>query len=253
MCTVTIHHGENRLLVTMNRDEMLARGREKPPAVYSADDGPDWVAPIDSDAGGTWMGANDQGVVCCLLNAYLPEDAKGPLVQRSKLSRGLIIPEALKQGGYEQITDWTRSAFDPAPYSAFWLLILSKDAGVRILWHKDHGLEEWPINGSWTMITSALFFMEEVREYREQKFAEWLEDEAPMAGHLPSFHLIQEPGKEDWAPLVQRDWASTRSITQAVIGPDDRALEMRHWRHPTIHGGLPSSSVTLPLAHHAER
>lgn len=248
MCTVTIHRDAASLLVTMNRDEMIARGPEEPPRVFAGKKGaPDWVAPIDTQAAGTWMGANAHGVVACLLNAYLPEDAEGPLPPPGDVSRGSIIPQVLARGPFDSMGPWLREEFDPRLYAPFTLLLMGKGGAMKFRWHRLHGLEEWELDVGWTMVTSALFYMEEIRQFREERFKEWRREGQSMAHLLPTFNLLQVPGREDWSPLVRRDWSGTRSITQVSLGPEDDALEMRYWPDPRPEGGAPGSAVSLPL------
>lgn len=244
MCTVTIHAQPQSLLVTMNRDEMRSRGPESPPEVF---DGL-WMAPLDSDAGGTWIGANRYGVTACLLNGYMPEDAHDPHLAPGRKSRGLIVPSALRQGSFESILKWIENDFDPEDYASFVLLLLSTDKMKKFRWHKAHGLEQWDLHGEWNMVTSALFYMEEVRQFREEKFQEWVANGRAMRGALPAFNILMAPGHEDWSPLVSREWSATRSITQVEVGIEAANVVMRYWPEPETDPDNMHAPLTLPLA-----
>ncbi len=63
MCTVTVNQDDAGFLVTMNRDEARSRGSEVSPKHHQPANTPDWLAPLDSDTGGTWMGVNEFGTV----------------------------------------------------------------------------------------------------------------------------------------------------------------------------------------------
>jgi uncharacterized protein with NRDE domain len=52
----------------MNRDDLADRPEAAPAEWPSAK--PAFVAPKDLQAGGTWIGVNDHGVIACLLNRY---------------------------------------------------------------------------------------------------------------------------------------------------------------------------------------
>jgi uncharacterized protein with NRDE domain len=87
MCTLTLLRASDRCLITMNRDDLIARP-ESPPKLDGAH-GAHMIAPLDLKAGGTWIGLNRHGLVACLLNRY---DQAAP---SDGLSRGVIVPEAL--------------------------------------------------------------------------------------------------------------------------------------------------------------
>lgn len=96
MCTVTVlprallscHASEDQLLlrVVCNRDELTTRAPALPPTSWTA--GPRRVLmPIDPLSGGTWIAANDAGLVFVLLDANDGASASAGVV-----SRGAIIP-----------------------------------------------------------------------------------------------------------------------------------------------------------------
>lgn len=96
MCTVTalsrhllaadVSRGRLLLRVVCNRDELLTRAPALPPTLWAA--GTRRVLmPIDPTSGGTWIAANDAGLVFALLNA---NDEVSP--PANTVSRGTIIP-----------------------------------------------------------------------------------------------------------------------------------------------------------------
>jgi hypothetical protein len=96
MCTVTAlprsllssDVSPNRLLlrVVCNRDELTTRAPALPPTLWPAG-ARRAVMPIDPCGGGTWIAANDAGLVFVLLNAHTGTPARAGAV-----SRGTIIP-----------------------------------------------------------------------------------------------------------------------------------------------------------------
>jgi transport and Golgi organization protein 2 len=96
MCTVTVlprsllssdaSDDQVLLRVLCNRDELLTRAPALPPTLWTA--GPRRaLMPIDPQSGGTWIAANDTGLVFVLLNAN--DRASAPI---GAVSRGTIIP-----------------------------------------------------------------------------------------------------------------------------------------------------------------
>lgn len=245
MCTVTILRTPGRTLVTMNRDEAFARAPEYPPAVLRARDGLEWVAPRDGERGGTWMGANNAGLIACLLNAYQPGESLLPDTSGQFRSRGEIIPALLERGPVDAALAWLLDEFDPALYPSFTLLAVAGAVARKIAWLRQDRIEIGPIETGWTLVSSSGWDSAEVIRWREAEFARWLESGAPMRGSLPEFHLLQPEGMEDRSPLMKRGWSATRSITQACFDPANGPLAMHYWPNPTPASNEPSASVAL--------
>jgi Transport and Golgi organisation 2 len=91
MCTVVLLRRPKApwpLLLAANRDELSSRPW-RPPARHWPDR-PDVVAGLDVQAGGSWLGVNDDGVVAAVLNRV---GTLGPAT--GKRSRGELVLEAL--------------------------------------------------------------------------------------------------------------------------------------------------------------
>jgi uncharacterized protein with NRDE domain len=78
------------LRIAFNRDELLTRPPAIPPALSRFGER-DAVMPIDPRSGGTWIGANDAGVVLALLNL---NESPRP-ASAGRMSRGVIIPRLI--------------------------------------------------------------------------------------------------------------------------------------------------------------
>lgn len=118
MCTLALLRRPNAdwpLLLAANRDELCSRpGR--PPARHWPDR-PQVRAGIDLEAGGTWLGLNDDGLVAAVLNRY---GTLGP--QTGKRSRGELVLEALDHAEAYHAADALR-AIDPDAYRPFNLIV----------------------------------------------------------------------------------------------------------------------------------
>ncbi len=91
MCTVVILRRPGHawpLLLAANRDEALGRPWRKPDRHWP--DRPNVIAGLDEDAGGSWLGMNDEGVVAAVLNR---SGSLGPAP--NKRSRGELVLDAL--------------------------------------------------------------------------------------------------------------------------------------------------------------
>jgi hypothetical protein len=102
VCTVSIVPAENGLRLICNRDERRSRPLALPPQWRSIEERR-VVYPTDSASGGTWIGANDAGLVLALLNRSAISDP--PAFPISAWSRGVIVPSLLSYGRLVQALD----------------------------------------------------------------------------------------------------------------------------------------------------
>lgn len=250
MCTVTVHRDAETLMVTMNRDEARTRAPERPPAIFGQENFPGkWMAPIDGEAGGTWIGVNAHGVAACLLNAYLP----GQMLARPKVpstfSRGTIVPAVLAQGDGEHVRKWMTEKFDPSPYDSFQLVVVWLEGGVRWIWSGSEYLKRLPCQDEWTLVSSSLWKSDAVLAWRRKAFEQWRNAGSKRRGHLPTFHLLQAEGKEEWSPMIDREWSCTRSITQVHVDGRTRRSVLRYWPRKTRRtvAAAPASELYLAM------
>jgi hypothetical protein len=118
MCTVVLLRRPQApwpLLLAANRDELRSRPW-RPPARHWPDR-PDVVAGLDVQAGGSWLGVNDDGVVAAILNRV---GSLGPAA--GKRSRGELVLEALDHADAAAAAR-ALADLDPDAYRPFNLLI----------------------------------------------------------------------------------------------------------------------------------
>ncbi len=132
MCTVTVlrapgngsHAPHVRLIC--NRDEQRSRpvARELVQRRLGARDA---IMPIDPRSDGTWLGANDCGLVACLLNATPhPEATSENPSHGVHTSRGAIVPATLYACSIEEALILVRGLI-PGQFPPFRLLVLTSD------------------------------------------------------------------------------------------------------------------------------
>ncbi|EIE03158.1 NRDE family protein [Leptospira licerasiae] len=92
MCTSLIYRDPNKgiLGIGFNRDESFKRKPSLSPQLLESNSGKA-IAPIDGEAGGTWIGVTQSGEIICLLNYY---EATLKLL-RNPVSRGLLVRSIL--------------------------------------------------------------------------------------------------------------------------------------------------------------
>ncbi len=138
MCTVVILRRSGHrwpLLLAANRDEMKDRPWRPPDRHWP--DRPWAVAGIDLEAGGTWLGVNDDGVVAAVMNRTA---SLGPAPD--KRSRGELVLDALDSADATDAAERLRHLDGDAwrPFNlvvadnrdAFWLRSRGAAAGGRV-------------------------------------------------------------------------------------------------------------------------
>ena len=247
MCTVTLHVEANALLVAMNRDEYRQRAPELAPERFRGEpDGIAWAGPLDGQSRGTWIGVNERGVVACLLNRYQAHsDASAPSAEPP--SRGGIVPRCLERGEARDCLEWLANGFDPSSYDPFTLLVAWPGGGRAYRWDGKDGPLTEPLARGWQMRSSSSWRREEVLAWRRVEFDAWRRAGCPDSGRLPSFHLLQPPGKAEWAPMMAREKTATRSVTRVAVSRSGAAAEIAYWRAPVRDPETPDCRLELAL------
>ncbi|NEX22019.1 NRDE family protein [Thiorhodococcus mannitoliphagus] len=133
MCTLVILIRPGHawpILIAANRDEMAERA-SLPPARHW-DDRPEVVGGLDVEAGGSWLGVNDHGVVAAVLNR---EGTLGSLA--GKRSRGELVLEALDHAEAGEAVR-ALAELEPRAYRPF-NLVVADPSGAYWLRHAGDG------------------------------------------------------------------------------------------------------------------
>jgi len=204
MCTVVLLRRPGHawpLLLAANRDELTTRAWD-PPARHWPDR-EDVIAGRDREAGGTWLGMNDHGLVAAVLNRT---GSLGPAA--GKRSRGELPLEALDHAEAAAAAD-ALSHLDAGAYRSFNLVVAD---AREAFWVKGEGrgqAEVAPAPEGVSVLT-----------------AHDLNDvgASPRALHyLPTFEATAppEPDDDDWATwealLASREMAPGHTEPNAAI------------------------------------
>jgi hypothetical protein len=203
-----------------NRDERRTRGIGAPPELRHRD-GVSFTAPIDPDAGGTWIGVNDRGVTVCLLNRYgdTPLDAIGP-----RPSRGLLVLELLaaraadiaialiEERPLELLLPFTICAVDPAAvvHVADW-------TGTELL------------TSTTTrpgLVRTSSGSDQRQAELLRGRALDRLASGAPITPDvLERFHRSHLPDRGRFSVCMHRDEAETQSLSIVRVGTTEAVLD----------------------------
>ena len=135
MCTVTVipvaadaaRISRSPLVrLVCNRDEQRSRPVSGSPVHRRLGDRTA-IMPVDPPSGGTWIGANDSGLVACLLNANPPVIAGKTPKRPPPASRGMIIPSLLAAETIDEALDLA-AGVDVTQFPPFRVLVLSADS-----------------------------------------------------------------------------------------------------------------------------
>lgn len=162
MCTLSWSRSEKGLEVWFNRDEQKSREVAIPPALQPAN-GPGkrrFLAPIDPQAGGTWLAANEAGVVVALLNRW--HEASSVTATRS---RGALVWELAGRLGKGDLSEFGPG--DLEGYAPLTLVVFFPQG--EVVWHWD-GQRAWREEMP-KLLTSSGYRFEEVKASRLSDFS----------------------------------------------------------------------------------
>lgn len=208
MCTLAWLRRPGGFVLWHSRDERRDRGVAIPPAVGHGG-GAGWIAPRDSDSGGTWVGVNTHGIAVGIANLFV---GAPPVPPARKISRGQLVQDLLGSPTTLQVARRIRS-LDLAVFEPFTLVALSQnDAPVILRWDRASLAEVAPL-GEILLVTSA-GGSRKIEEQRKKLFM----SRSLSADQIES--LYRAPPESDLASVcVHRPEVSTVSLTRIEVAP----------------------------------
>jgi uncharacterized protein with NRDE domain len=182
--------------------------------------------PADPDSGGTWIGANDAGIVCVLLNVYA-----GSRKVVGLRSRGTLIPPLL---GCDCVDDVLERVLELAAseYAPFRLLALDQGTLVEC-WNQDHAIRYRRESlRTAVMRTSSGLGDDLVTGPRTALFERLLSTASDPIAADDLFHLHQWRGREEVSVRMRRGDARTVSYTVVEVREEAIRLVYRQADEP---------------------
>jgi uncharacterized protein with NRDE domain len=210
MCTVTYApRSGGGFYLNSNRDESPSRAAEG--LVQIMPNGKKIVFPKDRGAGGTWIAANADGMVLCLLNGAFERHERNPAY---RMSRGFVLLELLETPDIPRsFSEYNLEGIEP-----FTLVLAGWNALWDLRWDGDQRHMR-PLNGEESHIwSSATLYDANVRSRREKWFRAWEQThkETDLEKML-TFHLHAGEGDPRNDVVMNRDGlVQTISITSIV-------------------------------------
>ncbi len=190
MCTLTWWREQDRYGVFFNRDEKKDRPIAEPPAVRQLN-GIRFLSPRDPRAGGTWMLANEFGVIVCLLNKWHLGGVSSASKSRGQLVLGMGEIQTAKKA-VERLTDLENYP----PFSLF-----TMDGEGECFWEWDG--KALVKEEAHMPLTSSSYCFEEVKAAREKRFAEGFRGDAfhEAVGEEASAYTVRmcRPDAQTWS------------------------------------------------------
>lgn len=245
--TQALRDGEAGYTLLFNRDELRARGPEIAPAEARTDSGVRYIAPTDSDAGGTWIAANEHGITVALLNGYA--ESRGP--ERSEwTSRGALVRSLADMQTAGEL--WTRMS--PRRLGAFRpSVVVALGLGERPLIARWDGLAVSfdPRADLALPITSSSYEQSEVQRFRRDLYAREVgggldprSTGPPSLAALDAYHRWTGPdGPTDSSPCMARSDAATRSHCRIEVRPG--AVRFQYFPSAPFEDADPSTITLL--------
>jgi hypothetical protein len=213
MCTVTFIPLQDSIFITHNRDEQKIRSKAVPPARYQVN-GYTLLFPKDGQAGGSWIGVNENGHSAVLLNGAFVKHVPLPPYRKS---RGLVFLDILAS---------------PDLLQAFQRILLENiEPFTIILWNGETLAEcRWDAKKKHVQIldatknhvwSSATLYGEETVRNRNALYEDWQSlHPFPSSDDIIRFHYSE--GDEDTRNglrLNSNNLMLTVSITQIELTP----------------------------------
>tara|TARA_R110002072_G_scaffold155944_1_gene306386 strand:+ start:66 stop:773 length:708 start_codon:yes stop_codon:yes gene_type:complete len=204
------------------RDELRTRSQETSPEWRTLAGGLRACWPTDPDAGGTWVGAREDGLVLGILNLKLSDDELDPEMPIPTRSRGLVIPALMDASSFTDAID-SLQAMDLMGMKPFRLVMTgiedgecrfaaARFDGMKLTMPSPCGLikvpECWASSG----------LGDELVQCRLPIFEEMV-GENPTPENQRAFHWFQWEEEMAYSPMMSRKDARTSSVTTIVVEP----------------------------------
>lgn len=216
MCTVTWARTADGYLLFSNRDERDSRRPALGPRVHDVR-GVQYLAPVDGDHGGSWIGVNEFGVSLCLLNRY---GDKTVGTNKAFVSRGLLLVDLMDCRSSKPIEDQIRQ-FDLTRFRPFSLLLLDVLSPATIFEWNGVQLEIEANAESRVPLSSSSAVEPGIAAERSSQFLTITQDITVDHSVLDRFHRSHQPERGPYSVCMHREWARTVSLSKVSVMKDE--------------------------------
>ena len=226
MCTISWFYHEHGYELFFNRDESRERPKADIPRIHNGSVRS--IMPIDPQGGGTWLGVNEYGISCALLNFY-----QGVLPKGALRSRGQIVSSLMACKDVDSVAN-AIGALELSRHAPFSLLVFPPDGDNvgSIMWQwTGRSLDR--VQQISPLISSAYDFSS-VRESRHSMYQEVTPTALGEVKQLrfnsaeqlvdrcieihAELHRSHRPSKSAYSICMHRDDAETMSFSHISVG-----------------------------------
>lgn len=219
MCTLTWLCLADGYELFFNRDEKLTRAGALGPRIDEREH-TRWIAPLDPDGGGTWLGVNEHGVAIGLLNGY----QRGDQAERAFASRGGLVTALLDARSLDEVRRRIEGT-DLARLRSFSILAFETDASVLSLSWSGSALEVLALDDDAQPVCSSSLDPIGAGRSRRALYAAGFASKPPDRSALERFHASHEPERGSLSPCMHRADAQTVSYSHVVVTGERASFE----------------------------
>jgi len=231
MCTATWVSSDSGYDLLINRDERKTRGVARGPVARECR-GTAYIAPTDTDAGGSWVGVNTRGLSLWILNTLGTEDAGRPYVSRGLLLLSLMDCRTQEEAAARICGD------DLGRYRPFTLATLAP--GVPVVTIRWNGVDLPPetTTGVSPPLSSA---PQRVVEHRRTLLAGMTCGRPAAVADLVAYHRshVPEPGRHSVCMHGER----SGTVSLSHVSVSEEAVAFRYAAGPACTGDFDAPVV----------
>ncbi len=219
MCTVAFIPNREGGHFASLRDESPKRAATLTPSINEKNR-IKYLAPIDSLAGGTWIGLSELGNVIILLNGGFENHTKENHYLKS---RGLIVKELLSSE--MPVIDW--QLMDLAHIEPFTLVVWSEKLLFQLVWDGTQKHRRRLNSDVAHLFSSATLYNSESKAKREDLFMNWLAMNPPI-NKLTLLQFFQAFNDEQNGFIINRN-EEIKTLSYSFIELTDNQITMNYY------------------------
>ena len=172
MCTVVYIPNKAASYFASLRDENPARATAIAP-VLNSENSVKYISPVDSLAGGTWVGLSEFGNVIILLNGAFEKQERKAFYRKS---RGLVVSELLR--AEIPLVDW--ELMDMEDIEPYTLIVYIDGKLFQLVWDGEKKTRMMLDESKPQIWSSSTLYDVDAKKYRAELFENWTMMEPPI-------------------------------------------------------------------------
>ncbi len=246
MCTLSVIqlsdvHGERGYRVVFNRDESRDRAEGMPPREMETSE-VKYVAPLDTDSGGTWIGVNEFGVTVGLLNVYRSDGDQREGAVGLK-SRGEVIEKIIGGSSAKEVAK-AAADMDTERYAAFRIVAVDGAEVIEVGYEGGLGkMRRMPAHNWPVMFTSSGLGDAVVQGIREKLFQDMVYQAEDLQTAQDAFSASRIAGAGHLSVNMSR--SDARTVSQTAVCVLSSVAKMQYSPMPPERGRMHGHEITV--------